>query len=61
MDKFQLIDKIIVDLNQLTVTGARNMQIVLATIQNLSVLKDGILREEDARKGENGTQETAET
>ena len=50
MTKFDLIDKIISDLNALTVQGAQNMQIVLAAIQNLSVLKDGLAKEDEARK-----------
>lgn len=49
MTKFDLIDKIITDLNALTVQGAQNMRIVLAAIQNLSVLKEGLKKEDEAR------------
>lgn len=52
MTKFELIDKIIVDLNNLTVHGVQNMQIVLTAVQNLSVLKDGLKKEEEAKKAE---------
>ena len=49
MTKFDLIDKIITDLNALTLQGVQNFQIVLASIQNLSVLKDGLKKEDETR------------
>lgn len=59
MTKFELIDKIIVDLNNLTVHGVQNMQIVLTAVQNLSVLKDGLSKEDEARnkKEQDGQEE----
>lgn len=57
MTKYELIDKIIVDLNNLTVHGVQNMQIVLTAVQNLSVLKDG-LKKEDEAKGKAETEPT---
>lgn len=62
MTKFELIDKIIVDLNNLTVHGVQNMQIVLTAVQNLSVLKDGLSKEDEARnKKEQAGQEEQPT
>lgn len=52
MTKYDLIDQIIVDLNALTVTGAQNFRIILTAIQNLSVLKDGLKKEDEARAKE---------
>ena len=49
MNKFELIDAMIRNLDGLTVQGTRNMQIVLVTIQNLNVLREGLAREEEAK------------
>lgn len=48
MDKHQLINSIIIDLNDLTVKGAENMAIVMRAINNLSALSNG-LKEETER------------
>lgn len=45
MDKHQLIDSIIVELNSLTVQGVQNMSIIVRTIQNLSTLNEGLKQE----------------
>lgn len=45
MDKFELIERMIVELNGLTVQGVNNMSIVVRTIQNLSMLSDGLKEE----------------
>ena len=49
MTKFDLINRMIFDLDHLTVQGMGNMSIVLHTIENLKALADG-LKEEDEKK-----------
>ena len=42
MNKYELIDSVIVSLNDLTVQGVRNMRIVLEATAKLAGLKDGM-------------------
>ena len=48
MDKYQLIDLIVVELNNLTVQGVNNMKIVFESIQRLNLLSDGLKKEIEA-------------
>lgn len=48
MDKYELIDSIVVALNNLTVQGVANMRIVMESIQKLAGLRDGLKAEEEA-------------
>ena len=48
MDKYQLIDLIVVELNNLTVQGVNNMKIVIESIQRLNLLSDGLKKEIEA-------------
>lgn len=47
MDKYEIINRMIIDLDRLTVQGAGNMSIVLRTIDGLRVLTE-MLQKEDA-------------
>ena len=47
MTKFDLINRMIIDLDHLTVQGVGNMSIVLHTIENLKALGDGLKKEEE--------------
>ena len=45
MDKYQLINLIVVELNKLTVQGVDNMKIVIESIQRLTLLSQGLEKE----------------
>ena len=45
MDKYQLINLMVVELNKLTVQGVENMKIVIETIQRLTLLSGGLEKE----------------
>lgn len=45
MNKYQLIESMVVALNRLTVQGVENMTIVIETIQKLDALSRGIKQE----------------
>ena len=49
MSKYELINRMIIDLNHLTVQGVNNMSIVLHTIENLQALADGLKKEEEEK------------
>jgi len=48
MDKYQLINLMVVELNKLTVQGVENMKIVIETIQRLTLLSGGLEKEIEA-------------
>lgn len=50
MTKFDLINRMIYDLDHLTVQGMGNMSIVLHTMENLKTLADGLEKEEKEKK-----------
>lgn len=51
MDKYELISKIICDLNRLELKGVDNWAIVINCIQWLTKLKEGLKEEEERRNG----------
>ena len=52
MNKYELINSIIVDLNNLTVQGVENMTLIIDSIQRLSGLKDGLKQMDEATNKE---------
>ena len=49
MNKYEVVDRIIVTLNRVSVTGAKNVLALGNVFQMLSVLKDGMKEEEDSK------------
>lgn len=47
MDKYDLINSVIVSLNDLTVSGVRNMKIVLEATAKLAGLRDGLKQSDE--------------
>lgn len=45
MNKYQLIENMVIELNRLTVQGVENMRIVIETIRNLDALIKGLQQE----------------
>lgn len=45
MNKYQLIENMVIELNRLTVQGVENMRIVIETIRNLDALSKGLQQE----------------
>ena len=45
MNKYQLIENMVIELNCLTVQGVENMRIVIETIRNLDALSKGLQQE----------------
>ena len=50
MDKYEIINRMIIDLDRLTVQGAGNMSIVLRTIDGLRVLTETLQKEDASNK-----------
>ena len=50
MDKYQLIDSIICDLDGLSIQGVTNMNIVVNCVRKLSALAEGLHKEEAAKQ-----------
>lgn len=49
IDKYGLIDSIVVDLDRVVVHGVSSMRIILESVQRLAALKHGLKEEEATR------------